>query len=159
MIFFFRKGRNNAYPIYVSIANSRSDEKVLVGMIPIDEKKTVPDNLNGYYNMLIYHRCIEILFADVKKNPGNLYFFLFLFLLLHTIFFFLLNLLTPSLEDFVIEIEGKKIATKIFISLLLADKKDIYLAARKKGSNYSKLKRACYTCEVPGELLDSFNEW
>lgn len=59
--------------------------------------------------------------------------------------------------DYIVKVDGKRIESKIFVSLLLADKKDTYLAARKKGSNYSKLKQACYTCEIPGEMLDSFD--
>lgn len=78
--------------------------------------------------------------------------FILFFLCQITIRFF------KNLLDHIITVEGKKIKTKIFLSLLLADKKDTYLAARKKGSNYSKLKQACYTCEIPGEELDSFQE-
>lgn len=111
---------------------------------------------------MVFITCLSIIgvlrffLLILKKIQVTCTFFFFLIPSYYIFFFF--NLLIPSLEDFVVEIEGKKIATKIFISLLLADKKDIYLAARKKGSNYSKLKRACYTCEVPGELLDSFTE-
>jgi hypothetical protein len=48
---------------------------------------------------------------------------------------------------------------KVYLSLLLADKKDVFLASCKKGANWKNLEKPCYTCDISGEKLDSFEQW